>query len=158
MNWEAAGAIGEIIGAAAVFATLVYLAAQIRQNTKAVRAAALDAAVTHVTSARQSLYSSEALTDIYVRGNDDPHCLTKNELVRFRLLVHAILQSLSNVRAQAELTGLSQSDWDSQVPILRRIVSTPGGEWFWKEFGNEFDEEFRREVNELLASHDELAT
>ncbi len=38
MNWEAIGAIGEIIGAMAVFLTLVYLALQIRQNTKAVQA------------------------------------------------------------------------------------------------------------------------
>ena len=33
MNWDAIGAIGEIIGALAVFLTLVYLATQIRQNT-----------------------------------------------------------------------------------------------------------------------------
>jgi len=30
MNWEAAGAIGEIVGAIAVIATLAYLATQIR--------------------------------------------------------------------------------------------------------------------------------
>ena len=36
MDWNAIGAIGEIIGALAVFLTLVYLAIQIRQNTKAV--------------------------------------------------------------------------------------------------------------------------
>ena len=30
MNWEAAGAIGEIVGAIAVVATLVYLALQLR--------------------------------------------------------------------------------------------------------------------------------
>ena len=34
MDWNAIGAIGEIIGALAVFLTLVYLALQIRQNTK----------------------------------------------------------------------------------------------------------------------------
>ena len=33
MNWEAIGATGEVVGAVAVFATLVYLAIQIRQNT-----------------------------------------------------------------------------------------------------------------------------
>ena len=32
INWDAAGAIGEIIGAVAVVATLVYLARQMRQN------------------------------------------------------------------------------------------------------------------------------
>ncbi len=34
MNWEAIGAVGEIVGAAAVVVTLIYLAAQVRQNTK----------------------------------------------------------------------------------------------------------------------------
>ena len=33
MNWEAIGAIGEVLGAAAVVVTLGYLAVQIRQNT-----------------------------------------------------------------------------------------------------------------------------
>ena len=33
MNWEAAGAIGEIVGAFAVLVTLVYLARQIRHGT-----------------------------------------------------------------------------------------------------------------------------
>ena len=34
MNWDAIGAIAESIGAVAVIATLLYLAIQIRQNTK----------------------------------------------------------------------------------------------------------------------------
>ena len=33
MNWGAIGAIGEVIGAAGVILTLVYLAYQIKQNT-----------------------------------------------------------------------------------------------------------------------------
>ena len=36
MNWEAIGAVGEIIGAIAVFITLIFLTVQLRQNTKAV--------------------------------------------------------------------------------------------------------------------------
>ena len=35
MNWEAIGAIGEIVGAIAVIATLFYLSIQIRQNATA---------------------------------------------------------------------------------------------------------------------------
>ena len=37
MNWEAIGAIGEIVGAVAVILTLGYLAVQIRQNNKSIR-------------------------------------------------------------------------------------------------------------------------
>ena len=36
MNWEAAGAIGEIVGAVGVVLTLVYLSTQIRQTTRLV--------------------------------------------------------------------------------------------------------------------------
>ena len=39
MNWEAIGAIGESVGAAGVIASLVYLAVQIRQNTRSTRRA-----------------------------------------------------------------------------------------------------------------------
>jgi hypothetical protein len=38
LNWEAVGAVAETLGAAGVIATLVYLVAQIRQNTATVRA------------------------------------------------------------------------------------------------------------------------
>ena len=39
MNWEAVGAVGEILGASGVIITLVYLASQLRQNTKALHSA-----------------------------------------------------------------------------------------------------------------------
>ena len=34
MNWEAIGAIGEVLGALAVIGSLVYLALQIRANSR----------------------------------------------------------------------------------------------------------------------------
>ena len=45
MNWDAIGAVGEILGAAAVVLSLVYLATQIRQGTSATRTATRDAAM-----------------------------------------------------------------------------------------------------------------
>ena len=66
MNWEAIGAIGEIVGAAAVFLTLIYLALQIRQNTSSVRLAAVDAAITHVSNVRQGIFADAEVTEIYI--------------------------------------------------------------------------------------------
>jgi hypothetical protein len=37
MNWEAIGAIGEIVGATAVVASLLYLAVQMRRNAQEAR-------------------------------------------------------------------------------------------------------------------------
>lgn len=41
MNWDAIGAVGEIVGALAVVLTLGYLAAQIKQNTQSNRNTAI---------------------------------------------------------------------------------------------------------------------
>jgi hypothetical protein len=38
MNWDALGAIGEIVGAAAVIVTLIYLAKQVKQSVGMARA------------------------------------------------------------------------------------------------------------------------
>ena len=38
MTWEAIGAIGEVVGALVVAATLAFLAVQVRQNSKAINA------------------------------------------------------------------------------------------------------------------------
>ncbi len=41
MNWDAIGAIGEIVGTAAVVASLLYLAVQTRSNARSLRAKAI---------------------------------------------------------------------------------------------------------------------
>ena len=74
MNWEALGAISELVGALAVIATLLYIALQIRQNTKAIRGATLNAITEHkqfelrwssdiATAWRKSLSEPENLTE-----------------------------------------------------------------------------------------------
>ena len=150
MDWEAAGAIGEIIGALAMFLTLVYLATQIRQNTKAVQASAVDASISKVSGVRQSMYENAEICGIYMRGMADPDDLDEESRTRFRLLMHNILLSISNVRSQTSLAGLSPSTWESQLVTLTRFVTSPGGRWFWKEYRLEFEDTFREQIDTIL--------
>ena len=46
MNWEAIGAVGEVLGAVGVILTLGYLAVQIRQNTAMMTVQTVQASVT----------------------------------------------------------------------------------------------------------------
>jgi hypothetical protein len=152
MNWEAAGAIGEIVGALAVFITLAYLAVQIRQNTGAVRAAALDSSVNALTTVRAKIHDSGELTDIYLRGCENPESLTDAELTRFRLLLTNIVWSILNLYTQSGYANLSDSMWISQKPILKRILSTNGGKWYWKHHKSEFEISFALEVDAIISS------
>ena len=150
MNWDALGAIAELLGALAVFITLVYLTLQIRQNTKAVRASAMNASVGHIATIRRDVYANAELSDIYLRGNADPDLLTDGERIRYRTLVHNMLMSQVNTHAQARYAGLPPESWESQAPIIRRVLGCPGGRWFWTNYSHEFEERFRAEIDEIL--------
>ena len=96
MKWEAIGAVGETVGALAVLATLVYLAMQIRQNTKAVQAAAVDSANSQVSKIREVIFADADVANMYRRGNEDPASLSQDDTIRYRLLIHNIMLALSN--------------------------------------------------------------
>ena len=83
MNWEAIGAIGEIVGAFAVVATLGYLAVQIRQNTERERLTQEFASNQYFNELRMLVAGDEALADIEARGVDDLSSLTRVERRRF---------------------------------------------------------------------------
>jgi hypothetical protein len=152
MNWDAIGAVAEIIGALAVFLTLMYLALQIRQNTKAVQASAIDASISKVTNVRQSMYENAEVARIYMKGLADPNDLDEVSLTRFRLLLHNVLLSISNIYSQTNFAGLSTSTWESHLILITRVVTTPGGRWFWKDYRLEFEEVFRAQVDEILSN------
>ena len=122
MNWEAIGAVGETVGALAVLATLVYLAMQIRQNTKAVQAAAIDSANSQVSKIREVIFADADVANMYRRGTEDPASLSEDDTIRYRLLIHNILLSLSNSITQASVSGLSEGMSQVELSILRRVV------------------------------------
>jgi hypothetical protein len=62
------GALGELVGAVAVVATLIFLTTQIRQNTKTVRATALEAAM----GRSANLFEVSSATRSFMRRCDDP--------------------------------------------------------------------------------------
>jgi len=149
MNWEAIGAVGETVGALAVLVTLVYLAMQIRQNTRAVQAAAVDSANSQVSKIREVIFAGADVANMYRRGNEDPASLSEDDTIRYRLLMHNIMLSLSNSITQASVTGLSESMSQVELPILARVVGTAGGRWFWKTYRHEFEESFRGIIDDL---------
>jgi hypothetical protein len=150
VNWEAIGAVGEIIGALAVFITLVYLALQIKQNTRAVHSAALDSTVNTISIARQSIYENDGVARVYLKGLATPEELDELERLKFRLLVHNLMLSQSNIFAQTKFSDLPISEWQAQISIIKRVVGSPGGSWFWSEFAQEFDADFRAEIDRIM--------
>ena len=62
------GSVGEIVGAVATMATLLYLTTQIRQNTRTVRVASAAEIVTQQNESSRMLGQSEDITKLYFDG------------------------------------------------------------------------------------------
>jgi hypothetical protein len=58
--------------------------------------------------------------------------------------------SESNIFAQTRFSDLTNSEWQAQTTVIKRVLDTPGGSWFWNEYAQEFDSDFRAEIDELM--------
>ncbi len=70
MNWDAIGAIGEILGASAVFASLIYLAIQIRAQNRESRLGAMHDISTGYREVLAGMAEAD-LADLYTKAFDD---------------------------------------------------------------------------------------
>jgi hypothetical protein len=155
LSWQDLGSLGELVSAVVI--SLVYLVFQIRQNTgqinqntKAVRAAAIDSSVGHIMNVRQAIFESEAVAHIFHAGGSDPSSLSEEELVRYRLMTHNVIWSIWNIFSQSRYAELPTEIWTSQIPLLARLLSSAGGEWFWTNYGHELEQPFQDEVRRFL--------
>ena len=158
MSWQDLGSIGELISAVAVVVSLVYLAFQIRQNTKqidentkAAQAAAFDSSISQTFAARAVIIENEDVARIYLKGTDAPEALSAEDLLRYRLTLHNLLWSIWNMQSQAQVGELSSETWSAQLATLERVVSTKGFQWFWANYSREFGASFQQVVADLEA-------
>ena len=86
MNWEAIGAIGEVIGGVAVIATLIFLSFQIRSSTQATRAQIAQDGIDATNRWRTSIYEDAELHDIWRRGIEGKE-LNESERKRYETVM-----------------------------------------------------------------------
>ena len=157
MSIQDLGSIGEFVAALATLATLVYLAIQIRQNTRkveegtrAAKASAVSTGLQLVNANRLAIFSDENVASIWSRGLGDPHALDPLEQQRFRLMFSNALDGQFNNYSQTKEAGFSPELWAAHFSTTKRILTTPGGKWFWRNFSGEFTKDFQEEVQRML--------
>ncbi len=126
MNWDAIGAIGEIIGAFVVFASLLYLAIQIKHSNKAMKAQAFQERSNALQDLRMRVAESEVLSRIQsqvIENNGQGtkvvqkaiDALTPTEFNQFRNFLTAHAFRLQNLIRQYELGFMEKKYHDSSI-------------------------------------------
>jgi len=146
MNWDALGAIGELVGAAGVIATLAYLAFQIRDNTRALSAQSRHSISEFVLQVAQ--FRTEH-ADRYARIASATE-LTPGDL-EFRYWSHMQLTLHAETYFHhVELGLMPESHWEGYRRFLVGYLHSPGFLEFWDDVGPAFSRDFREWIDARL--------
>ena len=126
MNWEALGAIGQMASAVIVLASVVYLAMQIRQNTKQTRLGAIQAVNASNDSAFDPIYLAEN-TQIFTKGQNSFSDLTAHEKNVFDMLMMRLAASFDATTYQHLQGSYDTELYESQLKFFATFFATPGG-------------------------------
>lgn len=160
MGWtiQDLGAVGELIGAIGVVVTLGYLAFQIRQNTfqleqnaLTTKAAAVNASNRALRETRQSIFSSGDMSAFFLQGNEKPGELGEVQMLRYRLVMQNVTEVMVDIYTQTAVTNFSPETWATQgTSLVKRVLGTSGGKWFWALYADNYPQAFRNEVDRIL--------
>ncbi|MGH0030795.1 MAG: hypothetical protein ACQGVC_13450 [Myxococcota bacterium] len=132
MNWDAIGAVGEILGATGVFASLVYLATQIRDNTRSLGAASLQSVLDGPRDRwLLPLASSDETSTIFSKGLTSLDLLDDAGKRRFFYLLVEQYFQMQQVMHLHERGLIPEVDYAAWLKWAVALTRTPGGGEMW---------------------------
>jgi hypothetical protein len=151
LNWEAAGAVGEILGAASVVATLFYLARQVKQTTSVSQAAARQAISQMNVDSWGASLDPQVLALAATKATTGEE-LTPEELGNYVRWILMRMRFVENAHYQYKEGLLDSDEWNGYVNLINFLVGpiSPAHE-AWSRAAVAYSPRFVDEVNRILA-------
>ena len=138
MNWEAVGAIAELLGAIGVILSLAYLAINIRQNTRqlslnarSMEAASADAWMQYGTAFRANLIQDPDVARLYREGMSGEPPLSDDDQVRFHFLMLDAFTTFQTAVTRRRAGLMDDETWHFQGAALALFLIAPGFYTWW---------------------------
>lgn len=145
---EDLGNAGDFIGGIAVVVTLLYLAYQVRQNTKSTHSASYQAIVSNMSAFSRELAFVGERSEIFRKGMMQPEELTISERTRFYLLMTSYFRSFENIHFQYQSKAIPDDVWEGWAYRIASSLKTPGCLIWWQQDQNVYSGRFRTYINE----------
>ena len=143
MNWDAISAIGSIIAAASVTATVAYLALQIKKNTLALHSQTHHLATQALADAAAFIGGDVNRARVYRIGLASPEDLNEDEWMQFALIGISQFRRYENLFFQHR-AGLVHNDfWAGHRENILWFYHRPGMQAWWKDKRLSFSWSFR---------------
>lgn len=152
MNWAALAAIAEAVGAVGVIATLVYLSAQVRHNTRAIRAQTYDSFVSQFRHWNEPMRADQEMAEQFSRLIENVASLSAREQRHAVHVLYDFVRLAENLHYQYGEGMVSESVWRGWESLFRTYLSAPGFIWYWERRRTFFAKEFNDWVETLHAT------
>ncbi len=152
MNWDAIGAIAEMLGTVAVLVTLVYLAFQIKQSNTHMQSATAQSQADNQVRWMADLAKDPKLFDLYRTGLKDDEALSKEDRGRFDLIVWQLVIIVDAQYQKYKMGAIRNEQLEVISNSVMPILGTPGGMAAYKRQRHMLSAAFRTTLDELMES------
>ena len=152
MNWDAVGAVAEILGAVVVIATLIFLSRQIQQSNKIAQGQAMRDIVGQFNDSMQRWTDSPETIPLMQRGMTDYASLGKEERAHFAFRIAPLINQF-DLMLRLHRDGQFPNDMlEDFAAICISIITTPGGKQYWEDVSKTFHSAVVEYLNATLES------
>ena len=151
MDWTAIGAVGELVGAAAVVVSLIYLSRQVRQNTRALRTANAATVKQNFQTIARAFITDRGASDIILRALQREELSPAEKLSAYAWFFD-LLKSGELAYSQYLSGDLDEEVWDASLQFFLAYWTTPGMREYWQDRHHAFIREFRDAMDSWLDS------
>jgi hypothetical protein len=142
--------IGEIIGAAAVILSLIYLAVQVRQYTQAQKTENFSRALDRLAAIQSTLSQDNEISLIFSNGVLDPSKLTPHERTRFTWSMYEAFGAFEFMFHASKTDAIPEEVWSRWSSAVAWWLTFPGVQAWWKSKPLPFTNSFTSFVESLL--------
>jgi hypothetical protein len=135
VNWEALGAIAELIGAGGVVASLLYLAVQVRTSNRASAVQAKLQSTGLLNDFMDLLIQHPEHNQLMRQGRENLGLLSPDEYLRFSNMSLKAFWFFSAGHFQFRHQTLAESDWFEIRALIRNWLRSEGCRDWWEEPG-----------------------
>jgi hypothetical protein len=151
MNWEMLAAIGQLTAVVVGIPSLIYLALQIRAQTKERRQSAVNALTVQWGDLTRSLHDNAEFCAIYLRGVQSFADLDAVSKLRFSAFLNRFFKNFQALYFSHRDGVLSESSWREVERTMSDVIAYPGTQQWWETRRHWQTEEFARVVDAIIA-------
>ena len=151
MDWQAVNAIAQVIAALGVVLTLFYLAAQIRQNTKAIRRSAYQELLNYVANLNVKLVEDRSLCEVFIALRDGLENLEEPDRMRVLAWFGTVFRHYQNAFNLYQENVITQQHWSLLSATIEKNLNSQGALDMWAVVRGTFTPQFQHMIDARVA-------